>query len=433
MTAVVGRRWTPAGVPRALTAPTLALLLVAVGGRYSLDRLGIDWLAWLDLRLVGLAVAFALLAFDLRRVRDRPDPLPRPEGWLVAATLFFGYQLASGLWAPPSARVGAAALDLICMGLLTVAVYLHARHDPAAVARRLLWFFWATAITFALAALLVSGPGAQGRYSAFGGGPNVFVRIQVLGLIAGLALHAIGRPRGIAWSTPLLVVSGLLSGSRGGLLAGMVVGLALLLNADRRSRRFAFWGATAVTAVTLIAYELVPSVRQLVQARFVGQTVQQGYASARPAIWSQTLDLALHHPLIGVGVDGFHALVGYITGTEYPHNYLLAVAAEGGVIGLTLLVITVALWVGTVRRAPSMSVELIAMLASAGYVALAGLFSGDYYDARLAWVFAAAAAALATAGHRPSREQDAPAAPPALSARRSPARRPAVTTGVRAG
>jgi O-antigen ligase len=419
-----GREQAPA-VQRVLLAPTLALLLVAVGGRYSLDRIGITWLAWLDLRLVGLAVAFALLAFDLRRVRTRPDLRPRPEGWLVAATLFFGYQLASGLWAPPSAQVGAEAIDLLCMALLTVAVYLHARHDPEAVARRLLWFFWATAIAFALAALLVSGPGAQGRYSAFGGGPNVFVRIQVLGLVAGLALHAIGRPRGIVWSTPLLVVSGLLSGSRGGLLAGMVVGMALLLYADRRSRRLAFTGAVAATVATLVAYELVPTVRQLVQVRFVDQTVQQGYASARPAIWAQTLDLALHHPLIGVGVDGFHALVGFATGTEYPHNYVLAVAAEGGVIGLTLLVITVALWVGTVRRAPSMSVELIAMTASAVYVALAGLFSGDYYDARLAWCFAAVAAALATAQVRQTREQD-----PRFAGRAAP--RP-VTTGERAG
>jgi O-antigen ligase len=415
----------PDAAPRALLTPTVALLLVAVGGRYSLDRIGIDWLAWLDLRLVGLAVAFALLAFDLRRVRTRPDLLPRPEGWLVAATLFFGYQIASGLWAPPSARVGAEAIDLLCMGLLTVAVYVHARHDPEAVARRLLWFFWATAVTFALAALLVSGPGAQGRYSAFGGGPNVFVRIQVLGLVAGLALHAIGRPRGIVWSTPLLVVSGLLSGSRGGLLAGMVVGMALLLFADRRSRRLAFIGAVAVTAITLIAYQLVPTVRQIVQARFVGQTVEQGYASARPAIWAQTLDLALRHPLIGVGVDGFHAMVGFATGTEYPHNYVLAVAAEGGVVGLTLLVITGALWVGTVRRARAMSVELIAMTASAGYVALAGLFSGDYYDARLAWCFAAVAAALATSQGRPPQGERVPFT-------RSHRPRP-VRTGARAG
>jgi O-antigen ligase len=406
-----------------LLAPTLVLLLVAIGGRYTLDRAGIDWLAWLDLRLVGLGVGLAILAFDARRSRLRAPDVPRPEGWLVATFLFFGYQAASGSWSPPDAQVGGLVVDLLCVALLTLGVYLQARRNPARVARQFLWFFWVAAVVFAIGAFTLSGPGAQGRFAAFGGGPNVFVRIQMLGLIAGLALQAIGRPRGIAWTAPLLVVSGLLSGSRGGLVAGVVVGMAIVLVADRRARRLAFLGVAVTTALTLVAYEFVPSVHALIETRFIGQTVQQGYVSSRPGIWADALHLGFLHPFVGVGIDGFRALVGQSVGVDYPHNYIVAVTAEGGIVGLVLLVTSAALWVGTVRRAHSVSVELVAMLASAGYVAVASLFSGDYYDARLTWCFAAVAAALATA---PEPRRTSHPSSPALRAAPPPGEEPAL-------
>ena len=391
-------RWghAAAGVPGSMLAPTIGLMLVAIGGRYSLDRVGISWLAWLDLRLVGLLMVFALLAFDLRQVRGRAADWPRPEGWLVAALLFFGYQTASGLWAPPDAQVWAEAVDLLCMALLTVGLYLNARRDPVAVARRVLWFIWVTATVFAIGAFAL-GAGAQGRFAAFGGGPNVFVRIEVLGLIAALALVLIGAPRWVLYACPLLLVSAVLSGSRGGLLAGIVVALILAVFAGRRFRRAAIAATVAAGAVTFAAYLTIGSVRQLIDTRFIAQTVQQGDTSSRPAIWSQALSTAVNHPLIGVGVDGWRALVGVASGTDYPHNYLLAVAAEGGLVGLTLLGVTAALWIGTLRRAVGVSVELVTFTACAGYVAIASMTSGDYYDARLMWCFAAVAAALATA------------------------------------
>ena len=86
--------------PRVFLAPGLVLILVAIGGRYTLDRAGLLDLAWVDLRVIGLIVALVVLAVDVAR---RPRGMPagrRPEGWLVATILFFLFQIASGLWAP---------------------------------------------------------------------------------------------------------------------------------------------------------------------------------------------------------------------------------------------------------------------------------------------------------------------------------------------
>lgn len=378
-----------------LMAPTLALMLVALGGRYTLDRAGLTSLAWVDLRVVGLVAALGLVVYDMRRVRRSPDASARSEGWLLVAGMFFLFQISSALWSPPMARIWLYIMDIVCMALLVSGLYLNARQGAAVVARRVLWFTWVTAVIFAAGAF-VSGGGEQGRFAAFGGGPNVFVRIQVLGLIAGLALLATGRYRWIGWSAPLLVVFAVLSGSRGGLVAALMVGFAAVLLADRRARSVAFVGVVGAIVATLVAYQVWAPVQSLINDRFVSQTVESGYVSGRPQIWLDTLALFYANPVLGAGLDGFYGLVGVLTATEYPHNYLLAVAGEGGVVALVLLGLSAALWVATVRRTERWSVELLAMVAATAFVSLASLFSGDYYDARMAWCYAAVAAALAT-------------------------------------
>jgi O-antigen ligase len=391
-----------------LMAPTVALLVVALGGRFTLDRAGLPSLSWVDLRVVGLIAALGLVVYDLRRVRRSQDAPARAEGWLVVAGMFFAYQIASALWSPPQARVGRYIVDIVCMGLLVFGLYLNARQGAAVVARRVLWFSWVTAVVFAAGAFAAGG-GVQGRFAAFGGGPNVFVRIQVLGLIAGLALLATGRYRWIGWSAPLLVVFAILSGSRGGLVAAMMVGFAAVLLADRRARRLAFVGVVGAIVATLVAYQVWEPARALIADRFVSQTVESGYVSGRPQIWLDTLGLFYSNPMLGAGLDGFYGIIGIATATEYPHNYVLAVAGEGGTIGLALLGLAGALWVATVRRTQRWSVEMLAMVAATAFVSLASLFSGDYYDARMAWCFAAVAAALAT--ERETAPADRPAPP----------------------
>jgi O-antigen ligase len=381
---------------RAFVLPGLILVLVALGGRYTLDRAGLRDLQWVDLRLFGILVGLIVLAIDLARRPRRPAE-HRPEGWLVVATLFFLYQIASGLWAPPLARVGPDALDVFLMGTLTVAIYLYTLGDPSAVVRWTFLLFYLAAVVFALGALLVTGPGEQGRYAAFGGGPNVFVRIEILGVISAVALYRVYRRKLVFVAVPLFLFAAVLSGSRAGLLAGAAVGIVALLRSRGRRAIGQVVLVTLVTAVVAaVAWTRAPSnVTSLIQQRFVQQTVEQGYASGRTSIWWDAIQLALAHPFIGAGLDGFYGLIGHASDVEYPHQYLLAVAAEGGIVGLALLLMSAVLWGGTVRRGRHHAMEKSLTVAAAAYVAISSLFSGDYYDARLAWLFAAMAAAAA--------------------------------------
>jgi O-antigen ligase len=385
-------------VPRVFLAPALVLMLVAIGGRFTLDRAGFPDLAWVDLRVVGLAGGLAVLIVDIARRPRSLTTVEKREGWLVATVLFFLYQIASGLWAPHAARVGPQTLDLVLMAALTIAVYLYAAGDPAVVVRTTFLLFWVAGVVFALAALFINGPGEQGRYSAFGGGPNVFVRIQILGVIAAIALYLIDRKRWPLVAVPLFLLAAVLSGSRAGLLAGVAVGAAALLKLRHRLRAGPVLAAVVALVVAggVIWQFAPPAFVNLFQERFVEQTVEQHYLSDRTSIWQAAIKLAVDHPIAGAGLDGFYGLIGVNQGVEYPHNYLLGVAAEGGLAGLGLLAAAIGLWAATVRGGGERPQLTGLAVAAAVFVALSSLFSGDYYDARLFWLFAAIAAAAAT-------------------------------------
>jgi O-antigen/teichoic acid export membrane protein len=376
-----------------------ALLVTALTGRFTLDRAGFPSLAWLDLRVIGLVAAASLIVVELSLYGGLKGR--QPAGWLVAAMFFLGYQILSSAWAPPGADIGPGSVDLVVLALLVVAVYVHVRTWPQTAGRRLLWLIWVAGIVFGLGAF-ASGPGDQGRYAAFGGGPNVFVRIEVLGLLAVAVLVTTGASKHLLWSTPLLVAGAVMSGSRGGLLAAGIVGLAIVLAARGRTSRIALVVVVATGAVLTLGYQLGLPGAGLIRDRFVDQTLDQGYLSDRPLIFTSAMQLACDHPFTGAGLGAFRQLVGIRLNVEYAHNYPLSVAAEGGGAGLVLLGLAVMLWLRTIWRARPWDRVTAGFVAAAAFVALASLFSGDYYDSRFAW-FCAAVAVAGTARPRTAR------------------------------
>jgi O-antigen ligase len=406
-------------LPNVFVAPGIALVLVAIGGRYTLDRAGLTDLAWVDLRVIGLIIALVPLVVDLIR-RPKRMPQHRSEGWLIVTLFFFLFQIASALWSPPGARSGAQTLDLILLGALTVALYLYTLGDPTVVVKTLFTLFFAASVVFALGALLFTSPGEQGRFAAFGGGPNVFVRIEVLGIIAAIAINRFTGRKLPLFLIPLFLLSAILSGSRAGLGMGAIVGAYALWKARRHIKASVVVTSVAVlvVATALTVAFAPPSVTSLFETRFVQQTVEQHYVSDRTSIWQSAWQLFLDHPLAGTGLDGFYGLIGKNQQIEYPHNYVLGVAAEGGVIGLGLLFAAILMCAYTIRKNHGHPRETGLAAAAAVYVALSSLFSGDYYDARLAWLFAAVAAAAAVTPARPAADEapSAPAGKPVLEA-----------------
>lgn len=364
----------------------LVVFLVLLGGRFTLDRLGDDLPAW-DLRWAGvvlvglLCLVWATVATE-RTTAVRLGPL---AGWFTAWAVWMAVTAA---WAPAGARLSAVLLDL---GFLVVLVWagwgIAARVHPR-VLHSVWWWTYAAGWVY-LAGALVSGPGVQGRYSAFGGGPNVFVRVMALAILATLVLAVAQRRHWTLVGLLPFLYGAYVSGSRGGLLALAVVVLVGAVPLLRRTTSATLGTLTlgGLTVALLAPFVYDPAWSRFLQERFVQETLREGYDSGRGEIVERSLRLFGEHLWTGTGLDGFYVLQGPLRTFEYPHNLVLASAAEGGLVGLVLVLGAVlAGWLSLRARRP-LDTSALGFALAALYVLVASMFSGDYYDSRLLWFF----------------------------------------------
>lgn len=378
--------------------------VVMLAGRFTLDRIGFDLPLLLnDVRVPLFAIL--LMSFALEISNSGYHSAGTGTRSLLSILLLLGYQIFSATWAPKNAIVGPTLIDLACVGLLVFIYVLLAEWDRDRVVALTLGCFQAAAWLYFLVAAAGFGRQSNGRWAVPGGGPNVFVRIMVIGAFTSVYFYFKGRRR-IIWllGLPAFIIGALASGSRGGLVAMFMTLLFGLPSAlQKLSKRNGsltkpILGVVALLGVTwLIAGDAIGA---FVEKRFVTETFQQGYTSGRSELFKFALHLFLERPFFGTGVNGFSAVANLGYYERYVHNLPLAVAAEGGVVGLFLLINS---WVQLRHEYGRVPRQMRSLEArTAGYcgvfVAGASLFSGEYYDARLMWVL------LVLAAVRPARD-----------------------------
>jgi O-antigen ligase len=358
-----------------------------LAGQISLDRL-IPGLPAFDLRLpLAYLTVLGFLIWSMthpsrgRRVATRT--------YVRAMVLFFGYLLLTSQWAPPGALSGQNAADLALMGLLVAVTIQVAAREPDVI--RDLWVYAiCTAFVF-LTASLLAGPGDQGRYSALSGGPNVYVRIESLGAIACVVMALERRQARYILGAILYCGGALLSGSRGGLLALLVVGVLGPLPYFRRMGGIVLFRAALVGIVAgLVIYLLIGAkVAAVVDSRIVTASIVNGYDTSRGSIFSSAWQVFLTHPFAGAGLGGFYPLAGVSQGLTYPHNLALEVLSEAGIVGGVAMISVLALALfGQPIRGARVPLYRTGLIWSAAYFFLACEFSGGYYDSRFVWLLA---------------------------------------------
>jgi O-antigen ligase len=190
---------------------------------------------------------------------------------------------------------------------------------------------------------------------------------------------------------PLLAVALLAAGSRGPVVAFLIGAIALiaLTAASGRARR----RLLLVSGGILVAAVVVPLV---VPSASIGRSLSTLLGSSsglssngRSALWAQAYTGFGQHALLGVGTGGFASLNPAQT---YPHNLLLEMGVEVGVVGLLLVVgIIASLTTRLVRawRAASERDKLdAAVLITLFLTALINaLFSGAIQDNKEIWLW----------------------------------------------
>ena len=379
--------------------------------------------------LVDVGVIFGLLiaAAHLLVMGRAPE---RPGAGMGRAGLLLGLIAAWALVATADAeRFGVALREwrtVFLMGLLFVLALwaaLAASRRPHADTMVMVggWVAGATAAALLGLALYVAGSNVVqaegvGRLRGFYGSPNNLALYlgRTMPVSLGLALLGAGRAR-LLWAGAAAVqlAAFLLTYSKGGLflalpalLAALWLGGYVALGRAGRPRRV-LWGLAMAAGVAVLA--LLPV---LATPRFQNLLdFSTGTGFLRLNLWRSAWQMALDHPLLGVGPDNF--LYAYRSSyilpaawqepnLNHPHNWPLdwwtRLGLPGLALGLALWGTTVAgLWRG-VTRAPGEAAALYAGLLAAVAGALAhGLIDASYAlpDLMVVWALLAGLAARA--------------------------------------
>lgn len=371
-----GRVASPVRVLMALT------FLALLSGRYSVRIWGPEH----ELEVRWALATLALLLFLVWLVVDHPAVIPRAMGpcfgWFTAWCF---WMVLSSLWSPTETDWLGQVSDIVLLWALTaLSASLFSR-----IELRNFWVLWvlvlAAGVVYLVGAMAGSS-GHPGRLSAFGGGPNVFVRVMVLGAVAGVALATHSRRLFFLLPVPFLLIGALLSGSRGGVIAALIAGLAALLVLGGVVGVYRLLlGCAAVGGVSMLVWHLLGAdQREFLYSRFVVQTIENRYLSGRSDRASHALSMYDDNPGFGQGLGSFG--VTYGSAADYAHNLILSVAAEGGLVGLVLLLASLVGFVITVAKCLK-EPEVVFPSLSALVVFVASMFSGDYYDTRFMWFF----------------------------------------------
>jgi O-antigen ligase len=177
--------------------------------------------------------------------------------------------------------------------------------------------------------------GLTGRYST--NDPN-FV---ALALVIGIPIAWYGAVCEVrVWKKllflsymPAAIFGIILTGSRGAALALLGAALAFGICASHKAR---VWLLCFVLVVCLAILYVLPGATV---ARFmtIPEELQQGSLSSRRIIWKAGAALVAEHPVRGLGAGAGDARLSSLFGKyQVAHNTPLAVALDGGVVGLLL-------------------------------------------------------------------------------------------------
>lgn len=128
------------------------------------------------------------------------------------------------------------------------------------------------------------------------------------------------------------------TGSRGAVLSLV---LALFVYAVFLSRRPLWQGIVLAVVGAVVLYAIFSIIPFDAQSRFLystDPTSESGMSLiARQEFWNRAISLLVSHPVMGVGTGGYSYFANGIDMRDYPHNLLMEVSCELGVLGVAVL------------------------------------------------------------------------------------------------
>ena len=357
-------------------------------------------------KVAGLVLVLAALRRSGTPLLLKDYPVPA-----FAGALFAVWALASSPWAEDTAVAAGSGSRLALNVALVFVVFAAVRR--AAHARWLVSGWIAGAAAAALVGLLVPGYDQAGRVAGGLGSPNLLAATLVPALVFSVfalawTSHAVQRWL-LGGCSLLFVLTLLLTGSRGGLVALTAALAAALVLGGPLRRRFLAYGAIVVS-IGVVYYAAFAS------AETSERLMSPGRGTGRLDLWSVATRVIGDHPIVGVGAGNMPVVapryatetinlpdVRFIVDTpKEAHNTYLGVFAELGLVGLLAFGIVVLSALVMARRATTAfalagasELELISRAVLISLVGLLAVFmtESDEYEKQL-WLLVGFAAGL---------------------------------------
>jgi O-antigen ligase len=322
-------------------------LLMAVGRLHQI----VPGLAAIRPALVTSALAIVLYLMDRRRSRtlDRTMRLPSSR-YVIALLVWMSFTVPGALWPGEAFHV---LVNVFLKVVITYLLVVGSVRGPRDVERLMGAYFLGVAV-YAAAVLGQMGAGTDpwevGRMDYYDS--NDFATLAVTAIPMGLYLAATRRPLaervvGALGLGPILVAFAL-SGSRGGFLALVSVGVFILVRMSAIPVRWRLLGALAVAvsfAVT-VGEEYWEEIRAIPSQKDYNYHGEEG----RLQIWRRAAGYVSERPVLGVGAGNFPVAEGTLSPLaergraglpvkwSAAHNSYVQIGTELGLPGLLMFV-----------------------------------------------------------------------------------------------
>lgn len=182
---------------------------------------------------------------------------------------------------------------------------------------------------------------------------------------------------------PYFIVMAFFSGGRGAFVT-ILVGLFFNIGLVKKINPRKFWLGMLSFIIILILvvsiinklnedfFDLLSTNFERIYALIEGGHLDTSASSGRDQIWAEAFDLFMDNPLLGYG------LFSYMQYIMYPHNFVLEILLQGGLIMMTIFVVFFVRAFGKFRKILKEDKRNILLLPFIIYSLTQLLFSGSY-------------------------------------------------------
>jgi O-antigen ligase len=261
------------------------------------------------------------------------------------------------------------------------------------------YVFGAYVAALATISVYVNSGGSLRRFSAAGGDPNDLAMTVALALPMAWYLGMTVRQPLVRWTCRGFLPVGLLvlglTGSRGGMLAGLVGLLIIPLSITKLSPGRLATAIVVLAVSGALAVSFVPE-QTVERLATTGQEVEDLSLGGRFKLWRAGILAFVEKPVMGYGTSGFKTAITPQLGirAQVAHNSFLSVLVEQGLVGFVLYVAMFASVFWTILRLPRLERRFALVLLGTVCFAMLPL---TWEDQKQVWFVLAALVGLAAA------------------------------------